>query len=37
MKLKVINSNKKDGNMSPKFKDKEDVIHNKKDFFIRII
>ena len=33
MKLKVINSSKKDGNMSPRFKDKEDVLSNKKEFF----
>lgn len=33
MKLKVINSSKKDGNMAPRFGDKADVIHNKKEFF----
>lgn len=37
MRLKVINSSKKDGNMAPRFGDKADVIYNKKLFLIRII
>lgn len=35
MKLKVINSSKKDGNMAPRFGDKANVIHNKKEFFYK--
>lgn len=35
MKLKVINSSKKDGNMKPKFSNIEDVTKNKKNFFVK--